>query len=270
MINSVSKMNLGCTLGGVRTNIICYADDVCCLAPSESALQSIINVVSNELNDIRLQVNVKKCAFMLFSKNYYNFNHNLRLNNELIDRVSQFKYLGVILSDRMIISDDIDRVMSTFLKQFNSMYYKFYEQNNDVLHFLFRTYTSSFYGIELWYDSLFNRNINKLSICYHKAIKRVARLNVWDSNHEACDIVQVMTFQHLLAKRVLVFLFNMIKSKSPCLKPYKNYLIVRSNLIGSFNRYFAAKYDISKVLDNPLPANISRIKYVQIHEPRRR
>ena len=108
-------MNIGCSLGGTRTNIICYADDVCLLAPSERALQEIIHVVQNQLIKINLSVNVSKCKCMVFSKrNTHKVAPNLMLNNQLIERVSEFKYLGVILSEDLNISSDIDRVSTAF------------------------------------------------------------------------------------------------------------------------------------------------------------
>ena len=147
------------------------------------------------------------------------------------------------------------------------MYYKFYNLNNNVLHHLFRTYTSSFYGIETWYDSLSNRNINKLSVCYHKAVKKVAHLNVWDSNHLACDIVNVPIFIHLAAKRAICFLFSLLNSQSPCVSPFRFYFKYSSHIKSSLSTYFDAKYNICRLLDNPLCALIARIEYMQIHEP---
>ena len=175
-------------------------DDVCVMAPSELALQKLVDVVSIQLEKIRLAVNVNKCACIIFRKrNMYPVAPKITLNGQIIKLVTEFRYLGIILSEDINISSDIDRVSTAFLKQYHSVYAKFYNMSNDVLHFLFRTYTSSFYGVEFWYDSLSNRNINKLSITYHKAVKRVARLNVWDSNHLACYVVDVPIFIHLLA-----------------------------------------------------------------------
>ena len=148
------------------------------------------------------------------------------------------------------------------------MYSKFYNLNNNVLHHLFRTYTSSFYGIEIWYDQLSNRTINKLSVCYHKALKKVAHLNVWDSNHLACDIVNVPIFKHLAAKRALCFLISLISSQSPCIAPFKSYFKYSSNIKTSLSTYFNVKYNIVNLLKNPLCAVIARIQYVQRHEPR--
>ena len=54
--------------------------------------------------------------------------------------------------------------------------------------------------------------------------RKVAALNVWDSNHEACEIVNVPIFKHLLAKRLVSFLFRVIRSESHCELPFRCYL----------------------------------------------
>ena len=73
------------------------------------------------------------------------------------------------------------------------------------------------------FDAWRNREVNKLAINYHKAVKRVARLNVWDSNHEGCSIVGVPIFQHIMSKKIVSYFFSSIKSESPRLLPYKYY-----------------------------------------------
>ena len=93
------------------------------------------------------------------------------------------------------IVNDVDRVINSFLRQFNSLYYKFNYLNLETLSFLFRSYSSSFYGAESWYYNLQIKTFRKISACYHAAVKRVCGLNVWDSNHAACQLVNVPIFK---------------------------------------------------------------------------
>ena len=213
IIDDISQMAIGCELGGIKTNIICYADDICLLAPSTQALQSILNLLYAKLKNIGLSVNIEKCKYIVFKKHKsININSTVSLEGEVVERVSEYKYLGIILSEDNSINKDINRATESFLKQFNSMYYKFYNMNNEVLKFLFRTYTTSFYGVELWYDSLENRQIHKIAVPYHAAVKRVAMLNLWDSNHEGCLRVNVPIFNHMLAKRTVCLFHSIFKS----------------------------------------------------------
>ena len=142
--------------------------------------------------------------------------------------------------------------------------------NDSVLHYLFRTYTSSFYGVELWHGSISYRHIDKISIIYHKAVKRIARLNVWDSNHEACEIVGIPIFKHLIAMRAINFFHQMLKSSSPCIAPYRHYLRYHSHMFFRLDKLFFKNYQVKDFIKNPLCALLARIKYVQSNEPRRR
>ena len=264
-------MQVGCSLSGIRSNIVCYADDICLLAPSPESLQLMLNSLNNGLKKVGLTVNVMKCAYIVF-KNHksLNINSTIQLNGIYVPRVADFKYLGTIVSESMVISADISRVLNSFLKQYNSMYSKFYKMNFSVLKHLFKTYTNSFYGLELWYDSYCHRDIHKLEVTYHKAVKRIAHLNVWDSNHEACEIVDVPIFKHLFSKRIICFYHSLINSNSPCLLPFKTYFKYNSCILKNIKTIFASKYEVNDVMANPLCAIISRINYVQLHEPRRR
>merc|ERR1711984_16799 len=40
-VEEISTMSSGCSLGGIKTNILCYADDICILSPSAAGLQNI-------------------------------------------------------------------------------------------------------------------------------------------------------------------------------------------------------------------------------------
>ena len=59
---------------------------------------------------------------------------------------------------------------------------------------------------------------------YHLCNKKVADLNVWDSNHEDCQNVNVPIFKYLLAKCLVSFFIRLIRSESPCVQPFRYYL----------------------------------------------
>ena len=155
---------------------------------------------------------------------------------------------------------------SSFLKQFNSLFYKFNYVDRKVLTFLFRTYTSSFYGLENWTLTGCKRDFQKLSITYHKAVKRICSMNVWESNHDACKIAEVHIFKHLYAKRRAAFMYSLLKSNSPCVLPLRNYFQLKSFAVESFREYFLQEYQLSDVFSNPLCAVYSRINFVEKNE----
>ena len=76
------------------------------------------------------------------------------------------------------------------------MYSKFYFTDRNIIAYLFKSYASSFYGIDLWFDKIYEYQMNKISVAYHKAIKRICGMNVWDSNHDACEVMVVNICRH--------------------------------------------------------------------------
>ena len=153
------------------------------------------------------------------------------------------------------------------MEQFNSLYYKFSYADRDVLAFLFRTYTSSFYAIENWNFGTSSYPIRKISVAYHKAVKRVSGMNVWQSNHDACKVAGVNTFKHLYAKRRVNFLFSLRDSKSPCLTSLRYYLCFQSFIRNQIVDYFRDVYEVPNLLENPLCAIRARIDFVERNEP---
>ena len=264
-------MNTGCSLAGIRTNIICFADDMFLLGPTAQSLQKLIVKLADSLKSLCFSVNEDKCKYIVFKKHDNDVVSTVvSLNGFNIERIKFYKYLGIILSDDRSITRDVDRAANAFIKQFNGMYAKFYYMHDSVLHYLFRTYTSSFYGVELWHGSISYRHIDKISVIYHKAVKRIARLNVWDSNHEACEIVGIPIFKHLIAMRAINFFHQMLKSNSPCIAPYRHYLRYHSHIFFRLDKLFFKNYQVKNFIKNPMCALLARIKYVQLNEPRRR
>ena len=74
-----------------------------------------------------------------------------------------------------------------------------------MLSFLSHTYTSSFYGADTRYTFISANGFDKISILYHRSVKKVAGLQVWGSNHEGCDVVKVPISKHLLLERIICF-----------------------------------------------------------------
>ena len=184
-----------------------------------------------------------------------------------LPQVKQCKYLGVILSDDGGIGHDIDRAMNAFLKQFYATYGKFKFCDRNVLCYLFRTYTSSFYGIELWVDKIKRFQMDKISVAYHKAVKQVCQMNIWDSNHVACELAGVPTFKHLLAKRWVGLWHRICGSLSPCLANLKYYFRHFGLITAKIRNLIDEKYSVD-IIRNPACAIYARITYVERNEPR--
>jgi len=268
-IKEVSSLNVGCRLCYQAANIICYADDVLLLAPSGSGLRRLLDVFSHAVNDLRLLINAEKSKYIVFGGKCSSDNMGINSSVLSLKRVNSIKYLGVTLSADLSINSDIERVLDSFLKQFNGMYCKFGFVDFDTLCYLFKTYTTTFYGIGLWIEQrVVRRLIHNLSVAYHKAVKKVASLNVWDSNHDACERVGVDTMPHLIAKRLLSFYTSLRYSRCRMVNVLRYHLLYLSNLRQTIHMLFRDSYGVYDVSFNDYDALTARVDFIQMNEPR--
>ena len=88
-------------------------------------------------------------------------------------------------------------------------------------------------------------------------------MNVFESNHDACNIGEVHIFKHLYAKRCAAFMYSLLKSNSPCVLPLRKYFQLKSFAVESFRKYLLQEYQLSDVISNPLCVVNSRIHFVE-------
>ena len=88
------------------------------------------------------------------------------LGNEVINFVSQFKYLGHMLTDCLSDDVDISREIRNIFVRTNILIRKFSNCSLDVKAILFKTYCLCFYDIALW--TCFNlSSLKKFRSCYN-------------------------------------------------------------------------------------------------------
>ena len=103
----------------------------------------MLNTIQPLISDLGLNFNVSKSGYMIYrAKTFksYTFDHEVTLNNIKIERVSSYKYLGVIISDNYSNELDIIRLNNSFLKQFYAIFRRFCYADQKVLLFLFKTW----------------------------------------------------------------------------------------------------------------------------------
>ena len=268
-LDCIASMPDGCFLAEYKANIFCFADDIILMAPSSSGLQRMIDKLMEKMSNLCLKINPNKSQYIVFECKGSKIGSTpfVYLNGNQLTRTNKCKYLGVILTHNGNINDDVDRVLNSFLRQFNGMYSKFYFTDKRILYHLFKTFTSSFYGIDVWFEKITLAQLSKISVAYHKAVKKICGFDVWDSNHVACDVVGVKNFKHLLATRLLCFWKKMSESKSPCISVLNYYFKFKSKIYDKLQRMFQEHYSVD-ILRNPICALKSRIAFVQRNEPR--
>jgi len=166
---------VGCNVGGVYTNILTYADDVVLIAPSWMALQYLINMLADGATIIDMLSNIDKTVCMVFPpkdkrKVVTSTFPAFKLGNVALKFVTEFKYLGHIITNDEHDDKDVSREVRAMFTHTNILARRFSSCSAPVKIVLFRTYCICFYGMELW--QCYTRcSINRLRSSYIRCIK---------------------------------------------------------------------------------------------------
>ncbi|KAI5754287.1 hypothetical protein M8J77_007444 [Diaphorina citri] len=98
---------------------LAFADDLAILAKNETNLQHNLNVWNEEMTRRGMVINVKKTKSMVISRNP--IQHHVHLNNQPIEQVNVFKYLGALISADGTIDAEINGRVANATKCFHSL-----------------------------------------------------------------------------------------------------------------------------------------------------
>ena len=163
--------------------VLNFADDTLLYIHFDSP-RNIGNVINSELenvsqwlNDNQLQVNCSKTKYLVFSPNSPKFESlsNLKLYvgiNKEIERVSQYKYLGLIIDDQLTWNPHIKYIKGKLSQSLGLLYRtrKYLDRRSLILilHSLFISHLQ--YGILCW-GRCSKTSMDPLLISMNKAIK---------------------------------------------------------------------------------------------------
>ena len=221
--NQLNKMNIGCVMGNTIINHLMYADDIVLISPSSAGLKSLLNICEKfgEQNDILF--NASKSAIMVFkSKTMPSFNiPHFNLNENNIEIVDNFKYLGHILCNDLSDKLDIERQRRKLYAQGNSLIRKFHMCTLETKLLLFNTYCSSMYTVQLW-TSYTCTAIMKLHTAYHNILKSFIGVSRREHTSPICVNLNVKTCQAVIRNFVYKFMCRLKLSNNILIKPLCN------------------------------------------------
>jgi hypothetical protein len=96
IIEDIKALQLGYTMGNNHIGILCYADDAVLLADSESDLQKLLQQFHTSSQLFNMKISINKTKSMVTSRQPVQC--NLVIDNDTIEQVTRFKYLGVEVS----------------------------------------------------------------------------------------------------------------------------------------------------------------------------
>ena len=200
---TLNNTAIGGQIGGQLLNHLCYADDMCLISISSAGMQELLNVCHSYSIEHSLLYNGNKSYSLCFKPTSIKFERLcFFLGEKIIPKVTQCKYLGVIISDHNCDAD-LKRQMRKFYTNANMLIRKFFKCSVDVKCYLLKTYCSTMYCSAMWFDTT-KSAMKKLKVAYNNSLRRLLSLPTYNSASEMFAVLNIPSFGELLRKLHLV------------------------------------------------------------------
>ena len=134
------ESNVGCFIFGIFLALILFADDLCLLAPTRSALNKMIKSCADYCKDFALTFNAKKSKIVVFSKKSIDLEKlgPIMLNGSKIEYVDTVTYLGTTITNNKGISFSSNNDLSKFYRASNAILRAVNKPSEEILiHLLY-------------------------------------------------------------------------------------------------------------------------------------
>ena len=257
-----------------KLKIILFADDSC-LYYSNSNIYDLIHVINRELNFVdtwlktnRLTLNLNKSHYIIFSRRL-TIPHNtqpLQINNNIIKKESETKFLGIIIQDNMKWDRHIQELTNKISK-YSSIIYQI--RNNLDKHSLKLIYYSLIYSNLIYMNIIWGRSpqqhLRQLEISQKKTIRTIKfRSRYYHTNDDFYSLGflklkeiniycgSIFTFKSL---NNLTFPANYFSYVGNTNYPLRNTLDLRTPLVHSTQSQSSPSFYCCSIWNN-LPPNI--------------
>ena len=183
LIQMVRGLCVGCHIGNLCVSVLLFADDICLIAPTRSALQKMINACSSYCSEYGLTFNCKKSKILVFNGRHVDLDtlEPSQLNGAKINFVRQMKYLGMTIVSNPAFSFTAEPDLRSFYRASNSVLNVLTKPNEAVqMQLLFTNCVPTLsYGCSI--KDYSSREMSDCNTAVNNAIRRIFSYNKWES-----------------------------------------------------------------------------------------
>lgn len=125
LVDKIKSANVGCYTSTVCLSVFLYADDILLIAPSVTALQTLLSVCEQELDSIDMCLNVAKSVCIRFGPRFDVVCSNLvSISGTMLKWSKSCRYLGAYFISGRLFRCCFDNAKARFFRAFNAVYGK--------------------------------------------------------------------------------------------------------------------------------------------------
>ena len=162
---------VGCHVSGVCTNNFSFADDMVLACPDAKALNILLEICDNFARQHYIIFSTTKTEAMVIKPgNMYFDPPNVYLSGVQIRYVSNFKYLGHIITHDFSDDADIEREIRNLYIRGNTIARRFNFLHADLKSSLFASYCYPLYTSSLW-STYRQGSLSRMKVCYNDVLR---------------------------------------------------------------------------------------------------
>lgn len=215
----LTESRIGCCMDKHYINHLFYADDSVLMAPSPTALQTLINTCESFASEHELTYNCTKTVCMTILPKHLKELHvpKVSISGSVLSQVSMQKYLGVFFTNDRLDDEDMKRELRSVYSRGNILLRKFRKCNDSVKIQLFRSYCMNFYCSALW--CFYSNDVfNKLKVAYNNTFRVLFSINGVISISSTFMCLGIDTFKVILRKSMSSLLLRTRMSENRILQ----------------------------------------------------
>ena len=181
LIIKLRASGLGCHIISLFLACILYADDLCLITPSRSAMQQLLDICQTYCSEYCLNFNSKKSKTLLFGPSLKTSVQPLTLNCATIDFVDNWKYLGTTVVAGKNLSFTSHDDLHSFYRSTNSILPFLKSPNELVLMQLLYSVCVPTLTYAADVKVLSASEMNSCNVALNNAIRRIFSYQRWES-----------------------------------------------------------------------------------------
>ena len=230
LTNQLIVCKEGCYFNDMCINHVLYADDICLLAPTASAMQTLLDVCYEYGIDNDILFNPIKSVCTVFKpKAYKLYLPTVFIGSDALKFIKESKYLGFTFNDSK--SDDCDmlRQMRLLYAKSNKLLRTFSHCSTDVKITLFQSYCTALYCPYLWNDYK-KSTFSKIRVAFNNAYRKIFGLPKRSSASTMYANNNICNFETTLRKNTFGFMQRLEQSTNTIITTLYQSWIVRFDI----------------------------------------
>ncbi|XP_052744136.1 uncharacterized protein LOC128199283 [Bicyclus anynana] len=219
LIIELGNAGVGCSIDGQCVNNISYADDMVLLSPSVRALRKLLTICERYAQKHGLLYNVKKSELLVFRVGSRKLENvpPVTLGGIELQRVSEFKYLGHIVTEGLCDDMDMERERRAIAVRCNMLARRFARSTVDVKVTLFKAFCQTLYTCSLWVNYT-QKTYNALRVQYNNAFRVMLGLPRYCSASAMFAYGRTDSFSTVIRKRTATLMSRLRGSTNTFLR----------------------------------------------------